>query len=229
MLDTARGPVRCARMLQLAQEGGTEARLVDAAEADVTVEVAVGALLGAERPVHVDAEPASSARSRQLGASRHGPLEVVEGAGSVRDGIFAGRLHFAERLLVAVGDEDRIIAETVAAARRPNDMTVNFALEQLGLPVRPGKAQHRDEVGAQRLAASRPAGRPARRGRAAWRWRNRASAPPSRPYRRPAPRPARRSRCRCRRPAPAARSPWRQTAPSAWRCLRMSSRSPPAR
>ena len=78
---------------------------------------------------------------------------MVEGAGSVRDGIFAGRLHFAERLLVTVGDEDRIIAETVAAARRPNDMTVNFALEQLGLPVRPGKAQHRDEVGAQRRAA----------------------------------------------------------------------------
>src|SRR3954469_933076 len=78
---------------------------------------------------------------------------MVEGAGSVRDGIFAGRLHFAERLLVAVGDEDRIIAETVAAARGPNDMTVNFALEQLGLPVRPGKAQHRDEVGAQGRAA----------------------------------------------------------------------------
>ena len=52
--DARPGALR--RVPQLAQEGGTKARLVDAAEADVAVEVAVGALLGAERPVHIDAE-----------------------------------------------------------------------------------------------------------------------------------------------------------------------------
>src|SRR5690606_24319909 len=46
----------------------------------------------------------------------------------------------------------RIIAETVATARRPNDMTVNFALEEADFAIRPGEAQHRDEVGAQWLA-----------------------------------------------------------------------------
>src|SRR3990170_3840103 len=102
-------------------------------------------------------KPGSPAPTRakliaSAGRIEHGPLEMVEGAGSVRDGIFAGRLHFAKRLLLAVGDEHGIIAETVAAARRPNDMTVNFALEELGFPVRPGKTQQRDEVGAQRAA-----------------------------------------------------------------------------
>ncbi len=52
----SRGPVRARSVHQLAQEGGAKARLVNAAETDVAVEVAVGALLGAERPVHVDAE-----------------------------------------------------------------------------------------------------------------------------------------------------------------------------
>ena len=212
MLETRRGPVRCAVCSSSRRKAATKARLVDAAEAYVTVEVAVWALLGAERPVHVDAEARVVGALSPAGRIEAGPLEVVEGAGSVRDGIFAGRLHFAERLALPVGDEDRIIAETVAAARRPNDMTVNFALEELGLTVRPGKAQHRNEVGAQRLPlqACRSA---ARRGRAAWQWRNRASGPPSRPCRPPAPPPAHQSRCRCRQPMPAARSPWRQTAP----------------
>ena len=49
---------------------------------------------------------------------------------------------------LTVGDEDWIIAETVVPARRPDDMTVNLALKQLGLAVGPGQAQHGDEVGA---------------------------------------------------------------------------------
>jgi hypothetical protein len=43
-------------MIELAPEGGNEARLVDATEAHVTVEVAVRALLRAERPMDIDAE-----------------------------------------------------------------------------------------------------------------------------------------------------------------------------
>ena len=44
------------RMLELAQVGREKPLFIDAAEAHVTIEVAVGALLRAERPVHVDAE-----------------------------------------------------------------------------------------------------------------------------------------------------------------------------
>src|SRR3990172_4322662 len=86
-------------------------------------------------------------------------LEGVEGAGAMRDCIFGCRLHLAESQLMTVGDEDRIIAETVLPARRPNDMTVNFAFKQLGFAVRPGKAEHRDEVGPERLAFPAPPGR----------------------------------------------------------------------
>ena len=49
-------PGECRGVLELAQVGCEETGLVDAAEAHVTVEVAVRALLGAERPVDVDAE-----------------------------------------------------------------------------------------------------------------------------------------------------------------------------
>ena len=70
MLATSRGPVSCRGVLELAQVGCEETGLVDAAEAHVAVEVAVGALLGAERPVDVDAEarvgqaPACSRQAR---------------------------------------------------------------------------------------------------------------------------------------------------------------------
>src|SRR3990172_1654755 len=96
-------------------------------------------------------KPGSSARGALAAGIEAGLLEMIERAGSVRDRILARRLHFAERLAVPFGDEDRIIPEAVAAARRPDDMTVNFAFEEGGLPVRPGEADHRDEVGGERL------------------------------------------------------------------------------
>ena len=43
-------------MPKLLQIGGEEARLVDAAVADVAVEVAIRAFGPAERPMHIDAE-----------------------------------------------------------------------------------------------------------------------------------------------------------------------------
>ncbi len=46
----------------------------------------------------------------------------------------------AERL------EHRIIAETLRAARRPDDMALDFAAEQLGMTIRPGKAENADEA-----------------------------------------------------------------------------------
>ena len=58
-------------------------------------------------------------------------------------------LHLAEGQPLSIGDEHRIIAETLAPARRPHEMAVNFSFKQLGCPVRPGQAQRTREVGAR--------------------------------------------------------------------------------
>ena len=55
-LDTARPGASEAMCASSRRKAAQKARLVDAAGAHVAVEVAVGALGGAERPVHVDAE-----------------------------------------------------------------------------------------------------------------------------------------------------------------------------
>src|SRR5262249_54063834 len=54
--------------------------------------------------------------------------------------------HFAEGLIEAVGQEHRIVAEALLAARRPDQRAVDLAFERLGVTVRPGDAQRRDEV-----------------------------------------------------------------------------------
>ena len=77
---------------------------------------------------------------------------MLESAGAVGDRILRFGLHLAEGERLAVGDEDRIIAETVVPARRPDDVTVNLALEKLRLAVGPGQAQHGDEVRPSGLA-----------------------------------------------------------------------------
>ena len=129
MLPTLRPGASSAQCAQLAQVGGEEARLVDAARAHMAVEVAVGALGGAERPMHVDAEAGVHVSPRR--AAEAGCGEQAEGAGAVGDRMLGIGLHLAEGQAVAVGDEHRIIAETSASARRPDQMAVNLALERL--------------------------------------------------------------------------------------------------
>ena len=96
-------------------------------------------------------------------------------------------LHFAERLGLAVGDEHRIVAETVAAARRPNEMPNTLPSNMRVSPV--GHARHSTEM---KLARG-PAPIPAiprrvlhRRARSAWPSRNPCPDPPSAPNRCPA-------------------------------------------
>ena len=48
-------------------------------------------------------------------------------------GVFHVRIDFAEGLAPAVGDEDRIIAEAVIAARREGEVAMHFAFEGLHL------------------------------------------------------------------------------------------------
>ena len=57
------------------------------------------------------------------------------------------RLHFAEGQAFALGHKHRIIAETFAAAGRPYQMAMHFALEGGRLPIRPGQAQDGGEGG----------------------------------------------------------------------------------
>src|SRR6185312_4898611 len=67
----------------------------------------------------------------------------------MRDRVLPLGLHLAERLGPAIGHEHRIVAEPVAAARRPDEMTEHLALEQPGLAVGPSETEHRYEVGAR--------------------------------------------------------------------------------
>src|SRR5262249_28980455 len=54
--------------------------------------------------------------------------------------------HLAEGAWVPVRQKHRIVAETLVAAWRPYQHTVDAALEGLNMTVRPGDAERRDEV-----------------------------------------------------------------------------------
>ena len=60
--------------------------------------------------------------------------------------MFFQRRHFAEGGGESVRQEQRIIAETGVAARRPDDVAIDAAFEFLDVPVRPGETQSRDEM-----------------------------------------------------------------------------------
>ena len=62
-------------VLQLLQESGKKSCFVDAADAHMAVEVAVGALGGAERPMHVDAEAGLVSRVCE---SRHAATNLAK-------------------------------------------------------------------------------------------------------------------------------------------------------
>src|SRR4051812_8810662 len=66
--------------------------------------------------------------------------------------------HLAERPVVTVGQEHRIVAEALVAARRPDQHAIDAGLEFLHMVVRPGNAQRRDEVGASVVAVPGRAG-----------------------------------------------------------------------
>src|SRR5690606_40168179 len=81
--------------------------------------------------------------------------EKPEGPGAMRQGrriagfpaVLFLRAHFPEGRFVTVRLEDWIVTEAPGAARRPDDLSLHLAAEHLGMSVRPGKAEHRDEAG----------------------------------------------------------------------------------
>ena len=116
------------------------------------------------------------------------------------------RAHLAEGTRMAVGQEHRVVAEALVAARRPDQRAVDAAGEGLDLAVRRGERQHgrRNARGAA-PAWSRPS--PAARPRpSAWRARNPSPVRPSAPNRCRARRRAHRPRGRNRRRARQART-----------------------
>src|SRR3954463_3785294 len=63
-----------------------------------------------------------------------------------RQSVLLVATHLAERKLEAVRQEHRIVTEALIPARRPDQRTLDPALEFLGMSVRPCGAQHRDEM-----------------------------------------------------------------------------------
>ena len=57
------------------------------------------------------------------------------------------RVHFTERLGIAVGHEDRVIAEAAFATRGPDERSLNTPFEQGIAAVGPDKRQCADEMG----------------------------------------------------------------------------------
>ncbi len=56
---------------------------------------------------------------------------LLEGPCAVADAVFLVRVHLAEGDVVAIGDEHRVVAEALVAARRPGEAAVDFAAEHL--------------------------------------------------------------------------------------------------
>src|SRR5690606_27117840 len=74
--------------------------------------------------------------------------KLPERIGAMRHAVFRLRLHLAEGEFMAIGNEDRIIAEAVFATRRPGQFTIDTAFEIFDVSIRPGEGEAADEIGA---------------------------------------------------------------------------------
>ena len=108
--------------------------------------------------------------------------------------LFLG-VHLAECARMAVGHEDRVVAEAFGVPRGgKNQLAVDPALENLDPPVGPGERQRADEMRPPGLRRAGPRGVPSRS--APWRRRSPRLRPPSA-----------RNGCRARRRAPSTQRP----------------------
>ena len=163
---------KLAHMGKLGLEGANEARLVGRRMAHMAVEIAIRAFGEAERPMDIDAEARITRGMRrragllQGGGRAHrfrllaleaGARERDESASPVReragliarrpvDAVLFLRRHLAEGRVVPVGLEHRVVAEASLPARRPDEMAVHAAFEQLLMAIRPGDHESGDEM-----------------------------------------------------------------------------------
>src|SRR5215469_7786394 len=82
-------------------------------------------------------------RFRQYAAMK----KLLEGAGAVAHSVLHVRIYFAKGLFVAIGNEDRIIAETAKASGRKSETAIYFTLENLGLALRHRHRKSADKFG----------------------------------------------------------------------------------
>lgn len=61
--------------------------------------------------------------------------KFAHGTAAVRHGVFLGCVHLGERLVAALGYEQRVVAESFGAAFGGDDMSLDNALEQVFFPV----------------------------------------------------------------------------------------------
>ena len=77
-----------------------------------------------------------------------GSNKLGKGAGAMVERFLFSHFHLAKSPCVALRDEDRVIAEAVAATGWKFQMTVDPPLEGAAGPVRPGQCQNTEEAGA---------------------------------------------------------------------------------
>src|SRR5690606_40587129 len=71
--------------------------------------------------------------------------KFCEGIGAVADAVFFVRADFSERLLAALGNEDRIVAEAAIPTRRPDEGAVDSAFVDGVFAIRPREGEHTRE------------------------------------------------------------------------------------
>ena len=138
-----------ALVIELGEQRLAPARLVDRL-ADMAVEVAIGALGQAERPVDVEGEAGPGPRSFARQQARGDQLARRRAARWLMACFSAGSI--SPNVMVAAGrHEHRVVAEAALAARRPDQRAVDLALEASRTwPSGQAQRQRADELGARR-------------------------------------------------------------------------------
>ena len=209
-------------MPKLGEIGGKEPRLVDAAVADMRIEVAIGAFGPAERPMHIDPEWFELTHPRHRSRPSIARRRACDArARSSAQAPSRRRSQYSPPARRSDHSRNR------GAARRPDERAEHLALEHLSGAVRRGQRQRADEIGARRR--SRPLASSSRCTRSMARPKSRSGPPQRAEWMPGAPPSAATSNpefvghsehaCRLRR----------RLGLESWRSRRKSRRSPPAR
>ena len=138
-------------VIELAQQRAPPPGLIHTLP-DMAVEVAVGALGEAERPVDVEGERLSRSGRGRLGFAGHGrggrkAASCSKARARWVSGCFSSGSISPKVRPWPSGDEDRVVAEAMRAARRKGESPVHAALDGLAVTVRPAERKRADEIG----------------------------------------------------------------------------------
>src|SRR5436305_13610211 len=79
--------------------------------------------------------------------SKAGGDQLCDGAGAMANPVLEIGVDFAKGMIVVLGDEYGVVAETALAPWRSSQYAMHLPTEQRLLAIRPGQRHHRDEVG----------------------------------------------------------------------------------